>query len=228
MRTIIITGSNGSLGKVVVDKLAAEDYRIIADVGPGDVPDSLKEKVHELTNVDLTIEDDTENYAQSLIDRYPDIDAALLLTGGFEPGTIDSTNEDLLDRMIGLNFKTAWFIVKPFMTHFKKTGKGQFILMSARTAINPVEGKNNIAYAISKSMLLSLSEIINSEGKQSGITASVILPSILDTLQNREAMPDADFDNWVSLTSVAELISFILSDAGRKLRQPVFKVYNRS
>src|SRR4030095_15436327 len=197
MRIIIITGSNGSLGKVVVDKLAAEGYRIIADVGPGDVPDSLKEKVHELTNVDLTIEDDTENYAQSLIDRYPDIDAALLLTGGFEPGTIDSTNEDLLDRMIGLNFKTAWFIVKPFMSHFKKTGKGQFILMSARAAINPVEGKNNIAYAISKSMVLSLAEIINSEGKQSGITASVILPSILDTLQNREAMPDADFNNWV-------------------------------
>ena len=228
MRTIIITGSNGNLGKVVIDKLAAEGYRIIADVGPGEVPDSFKEKVHELTNVDLTIEDNTENYAQSIIDRYPDIDAAILLTGGFVPGTLDSTNEDSLDQMIGLNFKTALFMVRPFMAHFKKNGKGQFILISARSAINPDEGKNNIAYAISKSMLLTLAEIINADGKKSGITASVIVPSILDTPPNREAMPDADFNNWVNPSSVAELISFILSDAGKALRQPIFKIYHRS
>ncbi|MGB3081284.1 MAG: SDR family NAD(P)-dependent oxidoreductase, partial [Saprospiraceae bacterium] len=129
---------------------------------------------------------------------------------------------------ISLNFKTAWFIIKPLMTHFKKSGGGQIILIGARPAINPDEGKNVVAYSLSKSLLISLAEIINTEGKNAGITASIIIPGILDTAPNRKAMPDADFEGWVKTSTVAETISFILSDAGKALRQPVFKVYNRS
>jgi len=227
-RTIIISGSNGNLGEEVVNILSGEKHKIIALVGPGDIPETFKKKTLEQTLVDLSNENATDFLIQKMIKEYPELDAAVLLAGGFEMGSIEETNEKLLDQQITLNFKTAWFVIKPLLSYFKKRGKGQFILISARPAIAPNEAKTKVAYAISKSMLLTLAEIINAEGRDSGITASVIIPSILDTPQNRDSMPDADPQRWVKTSDIAKTISFILSDTGKVLRQPVFKLYHHS
>ena len=227
-RTILITGANGNLGQKVIQKLSAEGHKIIAMVGSGHLPESLRQKALIQAHVDLFNEESAEAFVHSMIDQYPQLDAAILLVGGFEIGTVEATDEALLDKQIALNFKTAWFVIKPLMTHFRKSKTGQFVLICARPAINPEEGKNMVAYAISKSMLISLAEIINAEGKKMGITASVIIPSILVTPPNRKAMPDADFERWVKPSTIAETISFILSDTGKALRQPVFKVYHLS
>ncbi|HZV68881.1 MAG TPA: SDR family NAD(P)-dependent oxidoreductase [Saprospiraceae bacterium] len=227
-RTILITGANGNLGREVVKLLSAEGYKIIAVAGHGEITESLKQHAIRVDHVDLLDEKSSEIFVQSMIDEYPQLEAAVLLAGGFEMGNLEKTDENLLDKQIALNFKTAWFVVKPFMTHFKKKGAGQIILIGSRPAINPKDGKNSIAYALSKSLLFRLAEIINDSGKDHGITASVIVPSILDTPPNRVDMPDADFDAWVKTSTVAETISFILSDAGKELRQPVFKIYDRS
>lgn len=227
-RTIIISGSNGNLGQEVVNILFEEGHKIHALIGPGEIPDSFKKKTIDQTLIDLGNENATEFLIQKMIKEYPQLDAAVLLAGGFEIGSVEATNETLLDQQIALNFKTAWFVIKPLLAHFKKRGEGQFILISARPAINPNEAKTKVAYAISKSMLLTLAEIINAEGRDSGITASVIIPSILDTPQNRDAMPDADPERWVKTSDIANTISFILSDTGKVLRQPVFKLYHHS
>ena len=36
------------------------------------------------------------------------------------------------------------------------------------------------------------------EIKDTGVTANVVLPSIIDTPANRAAMPDADYSKWVT------------------------------
>ena len=227
-RTILITGSNGHLGQQVVSKLSDEGHQLIAAMGSCPFPESFKDITALHMQVDLNNEQSTEEFVEKIISQYPKLDAAVLLAGGFEAGNIEGTNEALLDRQIALNFKTAWLVVKPIMAHFKKIGTGQFILICARPAVSPEAGKKSVAYAISKSMLLTLAEIINADGSKSGITASVIIPSILDTQPNREDMPDSDFEKWVKPSRIAETISFILSDVGKELRQPVFKIYNRS
>jgi NAD(P)-dependent dehydrogenase (short-subunit alcohol dehydrogenase family) len=226
-RTILITGSNGNLGQEVVNRLSSEGHQIIAVTGSGPIPEYFNEKTINQSRIDLSNESEAEAFALDMIGQHPNLDAALLLAGGFSMGKLDMTDEKLLDQQIALNFKTALFIIKPLLAHFIKSGGGQFILMGARPAISPDAGKNSVAYAISKSMLLSLAEIINAEGKESGITASVIIPSILDTPPNRKSMPKADYSTWIKPSRVADTISFILSDAGRELRQPVFKIYNQ-
>ncbi len=227
-RTILITGATGNLGHDVVNSIFASGHKIIATVGSSEISESLIQKTIVQQRVDLLRESSAESFMHGIINGHPQLDGAVLLVGGFGMGNIESTNEAMLDKQITLNFKTAWFIIKPLMSHFKKSGGGQIVLVGARPAINPDEGKNVVAYALSKSLLFSLAEIINAEGKDAGITASIVVPGILDTAPNRNAMPDADFEDWVKTSTVAETISFILSDAGKALRQPVFKVYNRS
>jgi NAD(P)-dependent dehydrogenase (short-subunit alcohol dehydrogenase family) len=227
-RTILITGANGNLGQDVVSVLAASGHQIFVTVGPGDVPETLLSQTVAQAQVNLLDETAAETFVKDLIKIQPQLDAAVLLVGGFAMGGMEVTNETLLDKQIALNFKTAWFVIRPLMAHFKKMGTGQFVMIGSRPAINPKEGKNVVAYAIAKSMLFSLAEIINAEGNKQGITASIIVPSTIDTPPNRKSMPDADPEKWVKAMDIGETIRYILSDTGRKLRQPVFKVYHQS
>ena len=73
------------------------------------------------------------------------------------------------------------------------------------------------AYAASKSAVLRLTEALAEENKGFGIRVNAVLPGILDTAVNREWMPDADFDQWVSVESMAGVIAFLLSDVARDI-----------
>ena len=173
-------------------------------------------------------EGEADTFASRMVKDFPDLNAAVLLAGEFVMGKMHQTDEALLDKQISLNFKTAWFVIRPLMEHFKKTGGGQFVLVGARPAISPSEGKNMVAYALSKSLLFAIAEIINADGKEHGVTASIIVPSTMDTVPNRQSMPNANFDHWVKTEDVADAISFILGNTGSQLRHSIFKIYNRS
>ena len=227
-RTILITGATGNLGREVVNTLHAEGHTILTTYHNTQPDEAFKQKVAHLECLDLDKEADSIDFLNKLTGQFPKLDAAILLAGGYVPGTIDKTDESQVEQQMDLNFRTAWNIVKPAMEHFKKTGGGQFVFIGSRPAISPEAGKGSVAYALSKSLLFALAEIINADGKTHGITASVIVPSILDTPQNRKDMPDSDFSKWVSTKEVAETIRFILSPTGRQMRQAVYKIYNKS
>ena len=84
------------------------------------------------------------------------------------------------------------------------------------------------AYGISKSMVFKLSEYINETSREAGIVSAVVVPSIMDTPANRQAMPEANFSDWVTTEHVAEVIHIFCSDQGAPLREPVLKVYGNS
>jgi hypothetical protein len=52
-----------------------------------------------------------------------------------------------------------------------------------------------------------LAELINEEGKGKNISAHVIVPTTMDTPQNRAAMPNADFSKWTTTAKIAEEIA---------------------
>jgi NAD(P)-dependent dehydrogenase (short-subunit alcohol dehydrogenase family) len=68
------------------------------------------------------------------------------------------------------------------------------------------------AYAASKSSVLRLTESLAEELKDMSITVNAVLPSVLDTPQNREAMPDAEHQRWVTPAQLAAVILFLISE----------------
>ncbi len=228
IKTILVTGANGNLGTAVVQHLHSQGHRICATVGSGGLPPDFTKMTLDARSVNLTDEAASEQYIEEITRQYPDLSAAVLLVGGFDMGNIAATGGEAIDRQITLNFKTVYFIVRPLMEFFEKRGGGQFILIGARPALSPQAGQNLVAYALSKSLVFQLAEIINASGKNKGITAAVLVPSTIDTQANRRAMPDADFSKWVKAEDIARTIAFVLTDAGATLREAVLKVYNES
>jgi NAD(P)-dependent dehydrogenase (short-subunit alcohol dehydrogenase family) len=229
MESIIITGANGNLGLSVVNRLLNDGYHLLAGTGPAGAGTLQENKLMEAIEVDLSDENQADSFVAEAVKRHPDIKAAVLLVGGFAMGKLVETRKADLDRMIALNFYTAYNIVRPLLAFFLgRPEGGQFILVGSRPGLNAADGKDFFAYSLSKSMIFKLAEFINAEGKAKSVTASVIVPSTIDTEANRKAMPDADFSKWVPATNIADAISFTLTPTGRMLRENIIKIYNRS
>jgi NAD(P)-dependent dehydrogenase (short-subunit alcohol dehydrogenase family) len=178
--------------------------------------------------LDLMDEPGVEGMINVVIKKYSSIDAALLLVGGYAGGTIKDTTISAVKKMIDLNFETAYNVARPVFNHMITKNQGRIIFIGARPAINAADGKKNLAYALSKSLLFKLSEYLNAEAKDKNVVTAVIAPSTMDTPANRKSMPDADFSKWVKTEDVANLMALLVSEKGDALREPVLKMYGGS
>jgi NAD(P)-dependent dehydrogenase (short-subunit alcohol dehydrogenase family) len=73
------------------------------------------------------------------------------------------------------------------------------------------------AYIASKSAVIRLTETMAAELREKNINVNCVLPTIIDTPQNRAAMPDADPARWVAPADLARVIVFLSSDAARAI-----------
>src|SRR5882757_1636354 len=227
MKTIIITGADGNLGVATVKKFLDEGYKVIAVSLSGDhLGFAAAHENFELRQVDLADEKATNAFTEELISLEGRIDGALFLAGGFAMGDITATDGEALRKMISLNFETAYFIARPLFRHMLENGYGRLVFIGARPAIKPEQGKGVLAYALSKSLLFQLAELLNAEAKGKNVVASVVVPSTIDTAINRQSMPDADFTGWVKAEQIAGILELICSEKGDAIREPVYKLYN--
>lgn len=225
---VLISGATGNLGKDVVKKLTDLGYGLHINVR-----ENKSFAYADLKNVksyiaDLTDPDQSDDFVTKAISTAGNVRAGIFLAGGFAVGKLAETNDGDIEKMIAMNFFTAFHLVKPLMAHFENQGGGQFIFIGARPTLVAEQGTGSFAYTLSKSLLFQMADMINAEGKSKNISASVIVPSIIDTPDNRAAMPAADFSKWIPGTDIAEAIAFILSDTGKKMRQTVIKLYNNA
>jgi NAD(P)-dependent dehydrogenase (short-subunit alcohol dehydrogenase family) len=228
-KTIIITGANGNLGTVTVKKFLAEGYRVIAVDHSGSHLDFAKDNPDfELRSVNLVNEPDVNSFVQDVITKYKSVDGALMLAGGFSAGNLQSTSGEDLKNLYSLNFETAFFITRSLVQHMLTAGYGRLVFIGARPALVAGQGKAAVAYALTKSLLFKLAELVNADSKGKNVVASVVAPSTLDTALNRKDMPDANPQDWVKPEQVADILEFICSDKGSPLRESIYKVYNNA
>ena len=174
MKKIIITGADGNLGGAVTRLFLEKGYKLIATV----LDEDAKKKMPQHNNlqveaVNLENEKETALFVQNVIASHGTIDAALMLVGGFTAGKIENTKTEDIKKQIALNFETAYNITQPLYQHMLQNGYGRLVFIGARPALQAVDGKNLIAYALSKSLLFKLAEFINKDAKGKNITAPV-------------------------------------------------------
>ena len=63
--------------------------------------------------------------------------------------------------------------------------------------------------------------------KTRSVTVNAVLPSIIDTAQNRADMPKADFSRWVAPSDLAEVMLFLASEKARAITGALIPVRGR-
>lgn len=214
MKTAIVTGTSGNLGQAVVKKYLAENFTV---EGIGSL--SIDSPHYHTVAVNLTDEIAAGQWIQSVISKHATIDVAVLTVGGFEMNDIAHTNSSAIAKQIQLNFETAYNVARPVFDHMLKQGSGRIFLIGANAGLDMKNSKGMVAYGLSKSLLFRLSELMNDEAAGTGVKTVVIVPSTIDTPQNRAAMPDADFSKWQTPEFIANNIfnNYITATTGESV-----------
>jgi NAD(P)-dependent dehydrogenase (short-subunit alcohol dehydrogenase family) len=229
MKIAIVTGSSGNLGQAVVRKFIEEGYKVIGTVTPND-PGSMDFPADsfEKVVVDLTSEGDSQQFIESVILKYGRVDAAVLTVGGFAMGKIAETKTADIEKQYKLNFETAYNPGRPVFIQMMKQNHGRIFIIGSRPGLDAKYSKGMIAYGLGKSLIFRLAELMNDEAKGHHVVTSVVVPGTIDTPQNRSAMPDANFDDWVKPETLADVIYMHCTESHAMLREPVIKVYGNS
>jgi NAD(P)-dependent dehydrogenase (short-subunit alcohol dehydrogenase family) len=232
-RVIVLTGGTGGLGTAVVKRLANQDYRFAVTYL---VPDEARlfEKavgVDEdrlmLSRVDATSTSEVTAFMQQVVERFGAIHIVGSLVGGWAGGRdVEETDDVRFDRMIDVNLRSAFATVRAAIPHLKKAGWGRILLIGSRAAAEAPAGQ--AAFNAAKAGVAALGMTVGQELDDTGITANVIVPSVIDTPATRKALPFADYLDWPTPDEIAAVIEFILSDASAVISGAMIPVYGRT
>ena len=208
MKTVLVTGACGIVGTAMWQTLTQAGYNVIGVDMANELPFE-NAKVDFRGGIDLSNEAAVIGLAETLKQEGYALNGLVNIAGGFVWEEALSGDSSTWTRMFQINLMTALNTCKAMAPLL--TNPGAIINIGAAAADKASTGMG--AYTASKSAVIKLSEALNEELRANGVRVNVISPTIVDTPTNRNDMPDAAFDDWVSPAQIADLTAFLLSDA---------------
>lgn len=227
---VLITGVTGALGSAVVQELAQTGAQLAltsrTEEGLAAVvrqADLVSEEV-SFRPADLTELNEVDELIQGVVGRFGRLDVLLNTVGGWRGGSpVEKTSVEEWNQMLALNLQTAFLLSRAVLPYMLQSAWGRIIHVSSRSAVEP---RGTVAgYAVSKMGVITLTEAIAAQVKGSGVTANVILPSTIDTADNRRMMPSADHSKWVAPAHIARTMRFLCSDAAAEINGARIPIY---
>ncbi len=232
-RIVMIAGPSGNLGQAVVRAFEAAGARLVLldrapDRLPGLFPDLAATTAHLLLGaVDATDVAAVEAAVQQAVERMGRVDVLVNTVGGYRAGTpVHETPVETWDFMLNLNARPAFVLSRAVVPVMLTQGGGKIVHVAARAALKG--GAKAAAYSASKSAVVRLVESLAAELRRKHINVNCVLPGIIDTPQNRRAMPQADYSRWVPPEAIADVILFLASDAAWPVNGAAMPVYGQS
>jgi len=216
-KVIIVAGAAGNVGSAVARLLASRGARVavIDALAPplSAVVGSLEQPDRHLAipDVDLTDPAAAAAMVAHTVATLGALHGVATTVGGFAMGNLANTNLAAWDAMFSLNVKTTWNIYRAAVPALRAAGGGSLVGIGSAAGLR---GTSQVApYAATKSAVMRLTESLADELRPDHIRVNAVLPTTIDTPQNRAAMPDADRSRWVTPAEVGEAMLFLLSDA---------------
>lgn len=212
-KVVMVAGANGNVGQAVARRFAAAGAKVVV-VGrsEGELAAIAQETGGTIGVADVTDPASVDALVAQIEGSHGKIDVLAHTVGGFAAGTpVHETGLDVWDKMMNLNarsvFVTCGRVAKHMVDH---TVSGRIIAILSKDAY---KGRaKTAAYAASKAAAQRVLDSMAAELVGNGITVNGIVPTMIDTPQNRASMPNADFSNWVKPEEIADAIAFLAKD----------------
>ncbi len=232
-KTIVITGGTGGLGTALVRRLIDKDYRLAITYLLPDEAQAFESQVVidedqvMLTRVDCTNPEAVNTYIKQVADHWGEIHGLCALVGGWAGGRdVEETDDVRFERMLDLNLRSAFYAVRAVIPHLKEAGWGRIVLVGSRGAVDFFEAQ--AAFNIAKAGVAALGRSVATELDGTGVTANVLMPSVIDTPATRRSLPYADYVDWPTPDEIASVAEFLLSDDSGVMNGALVPVYGRA
>ena len=226
-RTAIITGANGHLGQAVATAFAAAGARVAL---LGRDAAALQAVADALPAGALVVPCDVTDEA-SVQAAFARVNAELggphlllNVVGGYAGGQkVPELDLATWQHMLSLNLTSAFLCCKHAVPYMQAADYGRIVNVSSKVALDLPAA--SAAYAVSKAALNAFTTCLAKELKGGPVSVAAVMPSVIDTPPNREAMPKADPAKWVTPAQLAEVLVLLCSETAGAMNGALVPVF---
>ncbi|MFH4981849.1 hypothetical protein AB6A40_008558 [Gnathostoma spinigerum] len=198
---VIIYGGKGALGSALVDYFKKNGFWTLS-IDHHDNKEADASII--IPHSEQWVEEETRVLEMVSEQVKVPVDAVLCSAGGWVGG--NAGNKSMIKGADAMWKSSVWsssIASKVAVSHLKEGGV--LMLCGAAPAVDGTPGM--IGYGMAKAAVHQLTRSLGCEnsGMPRGSTTIAILPTTLDTPNNRKWMPSADFSKWTSLDYIASL-----------------------
>lgn len=222
-KTILLLGCNGALGSSIVSNKKSGCTIIGADISDPPSSSKIDQFIQIPSNIHHSIVELNKHLRKQVMKHTNELDGIVCACGGFETDPMPNENGNAIsthdyamnfDKMLKANLYPIIVSSLIGMELLKKDGL--FLTIGAADALDL--SPNMAAYGMSKNANHFLVQTLGgahlatkphsslTKAYGNGYCALSILPSILDTPQNRKDMPNANYDKWIKPNDVSNQI----------------------
>lgn len=229
-KVALVAGGTGGLGAAVSLAFLEEGAQVVVTYRKEEEFAALKSAAGGNTRaleghlVDVTDELAAAELVTGVLAQHGRLDAVVNTIGGYAGGIkFWELKTEVLDKMLLLNLRSGFMLARAALPAMLKQRHGSIVNVAAKAAFD--HGAGAAAYAASKAAAVALMDSLAADAKGTGVRVNSILPSIIDTALNRQAMPNADFASWPKPQDIAQVILFLSSDLAKTIHGAAIPVY---
>jgi NAD(P)-dependent dehydrogenase (short-subunit alcohol dehydrogenase family) len=232
-KSVLVAGGTGGLGRAVSRAFLEEGAAVAVTYREQREFDALRTAAGasasslEGHRVDVTDENAVNQLVEKIVARYGRLDILVNSVGGYAGGVkLWQVDTKTFEQMLALNLRSGFLLARAAAPAMLKQGRGAIVSVASQAAVNHAAGAT--AYAASKAAAVAMIDCLAEDLKGTGVRANSVLPSIIDTEENRKAMPNADFSKWPKPEDIARVILFLSSDDAKLIHGASVPVYGNS
>ena len=235
----IVTGAGRGIGRAIALALAREGARMVVNARtPGEVAAVVAE-IRALGGealavlADVTVATEVERLVAAAVARFGAVDILVNNAGGIPGELYDAAGapkfataiweepEASWDRIIEANLKSVFLCARAVLPHMLARGRGEIVTIASQTARVVPSGRGGGAYAVAKTGVVALTQLLAIQAGPRGIRVNAVSPGLVDTPGNTRLLqarrPGAALPERDSAESVAAAVRYILCDAPRSM-----------
>lgn len=215
--TVLVTGACGNLGRAVAQAFFAQGRKVaLLDRDEAALRAAFGADSADRVCLPANLLDAQE--VAAAVDRATSslgpVTVLCNIAGGFRMGeAVHETSDATWNFLMDLNVRSVLHTARTVVPGMLAAGGGAIVNVGAGAAAKG--GAHMGAYSASKSAVARLTESMAAELRDQGINVNCVLPSIIDTPENRKDMPKADPARWVAPSDLAAVIAFLCSPAAK-------------
>lgn len=218
-RVVLVTGAAGNLGRAVAKTFAERGARLVLiDLRRESLDKAFgaEDERRLFVPVNLLQSAEVDAAVERAAARFGRIDALANLAGSFRMGApVHATSEADWSFLFDVNVRTLLNMAHAVVPRMLESGGGKIVNVGAFAAQKGVAQMG--AYVAAKGTVIRLTESMAAELREKNINVNCVLPTTLDTPENRASMPKADPARWVAPLDLANVIVYLCSDAARAI-----------
>lgn len=237
-KTAIVTGSSRGVGRATAVRLAEGGANVVVNYlsNEGEAAETVAMcEAHGTRAVaikaDVSEFSGAELLEKAALDTFGQIDLLVCNAGVWDGAPIEDMSEDLWNKVINTNLKSAWAMTKACVPSIKKRPNGAIVLVSSTAGQRGEANYSN--YAASKGGQISFTKALASELCPK-IRVNAVAPGWIETAMVREVFLDEDYKQSVlnaiplrrmaATDDVALAICFLLSDWSRHITGEIINI----